>query len=80
MITFTILEHHEMDEDGGGDCGGDYFDLEILDENGVCIQTYGDAYHDNGSDKAEGFVDGVRYANSGEEIKIKYADIADREV
>lgn len=74
MKIFTILEHHEK----GEDCHGDYFDLEILDENGTCIQTYGDAYHDSGNDKAEGFIDGVRYA-SNEEIKIEYKDVADRE-
>jgi hypothetical protein len=76
MRTFTILKHHEKEEDD--DCGGDYWDLEILDENGACIQTYGDDYHESGSDKAEGFVDGVRYASS-EAIEIKYENVADRE-
>ena len=79
MKTMTILEHHQKSEDGeDDDFGGDYWDLEILDENGACIKTYGDAYHDRGSDKAEGFIDGMRYV-SNEEIKVEYKDVADRE-
>ncbi len=75
MKTFTILEHHEK----GDDCDGDYWDLEILDENGACIQTYGDTYHDKGSDKALGFIDGVNYANREEIVKVEHKSVADRE-
>lgn len=43
-------------------CIGDYCEVQVF-LNGALVKTYGDWYHDHGSDKAAGFVDGLKALN-----------------
>ena len=75
-MKLKIIEHYFMDDE---DCEGDYAWVEVFDvDKKILMQTYGDYYHDHGDDKAEAFVDGVRYM-AGESVKVKYESIADSE-
>lgn len=42
------------------DCSSDYYGVEIL-QDGKIIQEYGDAYHDSGYEKMEGFFDALSW-------------------
>jgi len=74
-LKFNVIEHHPDDDP---DCGGDYTDIEIV-YSGVKIASYGDSYHDQGSEKVKGFIDGVRWM-TGESPEVEYNDVADREI
>lgn len=43
-----------------GDINGDYTDVIVRVDDEVAVQ-YGDSYHDKGKERAQGFVDGLRY-------------------
>ena len=62
------------------ECNGDYCKVTVK-LSGTLIREYGDAYHDNGAHKAEGFVDGYLWANrhSRQEIRVVRENIADYE-
>ena len=59
-------------------CWGDYWDVELQDEKGNTIAEFGDAYHDKGLDKAQGFIEGVSWAK-GVKINVIRKNVADRE-
>ena len=69
------VTHFHVDDP---DCGGDYIDVELLDEQGNVIAEYGDYYHDKGDEKIEGFIDGVEWA-TGEKVNLEMKDVSDRE-
>lgn len=75
----TVITHFDKDEDP--DCSGDYREIEIKieDEFTTWIETYGDAYHDRGKEKVEGFIDGLKYAFGKRNVKVKYISVADWE-
>lgn len=75
MKTYTIVEHFPKNDK---DCGGDYSDVEVIDDTGKVIAEYGDYYHEKGDIAAQAFVEGVAYGMR-EEIEIKWDAIADRE-
>jgi hypothetical protein len=75
MIDITILTHFDVEDE---ECGGDYFDVEVLDSNRKVLASYGDYYHDKGEDKAEGFVEGLKAA-SKEPVNVIYKSVADRD-
>lgn len=55
---------------------GDYTSVEVhLD--GVKVVEYGDAYHDKGQDKAQGFVDAVKALVGEEHLNIQHERVAD---
>jgi len=57
-VKIELILHHASTDT---ECDGDYIDVEIkLD--GETVQEYGDSYHDDGRERAEGWIDGFRYA------------------
>lgn len=59
----------------------DYYDIEIqvtLPEGRKIKKAYGDAYHDKGHEKTEGFVDCL-YLLYGDRFPVEWVDKADRE-
>lgn len=44
------------------DFSGDYSWIELRRPNGELVVWYGDYYHDKGSEKMDGFLDGVKFA------------------
>ncbi|KKN53952.1 hypothetical protein LCGC14_0596900, partial [marine sediment metagenome] len=56
MNEFIIYNVYPKEDDIGGDEWGIYLVL-----NGEIIVKYGDYYHDKGSEKALGFIDGYTY-------------------
>ena len=67
--------HYEREDTG---FGGDYSDIELLDEAGNVIAKFDDHYHDNGREKAEGFIRGVEWA-IGEKVELVRKNVADRD-
>jgi hypothetical protein len=59
IIKLTQVIHFDEDDKT---FGGDYFSVELKDENGKVIAAYGDCYHDKGAEKVEGFIAGVEWA------------------
>lgn len=59
------------------ECGSDYYDVELIDRaTGKQIVAYGDAYHDRGSEKMDGFLDALTKQNA--DLEIIHSDVADR--
>ena len=56
-MQITVRMHYSVEDP---ECGSDYYSIEILDAAGKVLQSYGDAYHDKGWEKAEGFLDAMR--------------------
>ena len=54
--------------------GGDYAGVSVYLDN-VLVKTYGDYYHDKGTEKSEGFLDGIKYIYPN--IKVIKEKIAD---
>lgn len=52
-----IIEHFAVDDP---DCIGDYCSVEIRINNESVIE-YDDDYHDKGQEKAQGFIDALKY-------------------
>lgn len=85
-IGLIQITHFPKDDP---DCDGDYYDIELRDENNDKIVGYGDHYHDSGQEKMEGFIQGFRHVleavidkvggNSTLDILIEYRDVADRD-
>lgn len=55
----TIQKIEYFDE---GNLGGDYIFV-LVAINGTPVQRYEDHYHDKGSEKADGFIDGYTHAS-----------------
>lgn len=54
--TIQKIEYFEEDN-----LGGDYLFV-VVAINGIPVQRYEDHYHDKGSEKADGFIDGYTHA------------------
>ena len=74
MKKFTVVTHYGKNDEG---CRRDYWDIEVLDENGRLVIDFGDCYHDRGKERLEGFLQGVQWATNCE-LEITYKDVADR--
>lgn len=79
MLKLTKIMHF-FEEDK--DCGGDYLGVEIfLNDSDTPLVTYGDYYHDNGREKAEGFIEGFQKAfgilSSDSELQVEEKLVAD---
>ena len=74
MKKFTVVTHYWKDDK---EMCEDYYDIEIVDENGIVVATFGDYYHDHGNYKVGGWLEGVRFV-TGEDLEITYKDVADR--
>lgn len=72
--TKVIIRMHFLKDDKS--CGGDYNDVEVIVDGKLAVQ-YGDHYHDKGTEKAEGFVDGLIFAGLNPEVKDER--VADRD-
>lgn len=74
-MKLKIITHFYNDDP---DCSGDYASVTVELE-GMVIANYGDYYHDKGEEKAEGFIDGVRYMNNrhNEPTQVEYESVAD---
>ena len=83
-LKLEALTHFPKDDP---DCGGDYYDIELIRvEDGKKIGEWGDYYNGKGEEKLEGFVDGLRWAldhyvemASRPEVEISYTNVADRD-
>jgi hypothetical protein len=73
-VKILKITHFAMDDPL---CLRDYFDIELLNEAGEVIASFGDYYHDKGLEKAEGFILGVEFA-LGEVIEVESRNLADR--
>ena len=62
------------------ECIGDYDGIEIFVDNQL-VKTYGDYYHDKGSEKAEGFVEGLSWLEEryGARAQVEHVKKADRQ-
>jgi len=52
----TVITYYHPDDK---EFMGDYHSIEILDSTGVVVMNYGDHYHDKGSERAQGFIEGI---------------------
>jgi len=77
MARKLIVVTHFRDDDK--ECWGDYCSIDILDEKGNLIETYGDYYHDKGDEKVQGFIDAIEYID-GEAPEVERKNVADYEV
>lgn len=55
----------------------DYLDIEIYVDD-VCVQQYGDHYHDKGSEKVDGWLDGFKFAMKWKNLNVQHINVADR--
>ena len=60
METIQIFQHFPKDEEEDG--AGDYLSVTV-DVDSVRVVHFGDSYHDNGNDKAAGFVEAIVWLN-----------------
>ena len=56
----TIISRFDKNDEN---CSGDYCEVKLLIDEKLAI-TYGDYYHDKGSEKIEGFIDGLKWVFS----------------
>jgi hypothetical protein len=56
---------------------GDYSDIELFIDDKL-VKTFGDYYHDKGSEKVEAFIEGVEWA-TGASLKVTKKQVADRD-
>lgn len=75
MNTIRIVTHYCP-----GNKDGDYVSVDVVLNNRV-VKSYGDHYHDEGSTKAEAFVEGLQFLNQncGWEVLEEDVDDAPRE-
>jgi hypothetical protein len=75
-MKVKIIEHHFYDPEFEGEDQtlGDYAEISI-EVDGIETIRYGDWYHDKGKEKAEGYIDGLRYSNSN--VFVERTKIAD---
>ncbi len=78
MNEFIIYNVYHCEDEIGGD------EWEIhLELDGKIIVEYGDYYHDKGSEKVKGFIDGYTYAKNWkkkEDYIIKYDNKVDENI
>ena len=72
----TVVTHYEFHDT---EFMGDYYDIEILDEQDDIIIQYGDCYHDKGEEKTSGFIEGFKHAVGHENVEVTYIKLADRD-
>ncbi len=73
MKTLKIVTHY-FEEDS--QFHGDYAGVEVL-LDGAKLVEYGDAYHDRGLDKAQGFVDAVVSLLGAANVAVTREQVAD---
>jgi hypothetical protein len=72
-VNVVQIVHYAEDDQG---FHGDYFAVTLKDGLGEVIARFGDAYHDSGMEKADGFFLGAAWA-FGREIKVLRENVAD---
>ena len=73
MIKMKAIFHYAIDDT---ECCGDYYSIDLYDNNNKLAAYWGDDYHDDGEDKLDGFIEGVEWA-MGEKVKLEVQHIAD---
>lgn len=73
-MKITVITHYAEEDT---DFYGDYYSIEIVDEKGETIYFKGDWYHDNGKEKVEGFIDGLKYILGEDNLEIQKVNKAD---
>ena len=58
MITFIAVWHYAPEDK---DFSGDYWGIDLLNQDREPVISWGDAYHERGQDKMLGFLAGVEY-------------------
>ena len=73
----TVTTHYQKSDT---ECGSDYCDvhIDVTVKDKRYHMDYGDAYHDKGHEKAEGFVDALKIV-FGSKFPVIRVDVADRE-
>jgi len=74
-MKMKVVWHYE-EEDKEFD--SDYSCIDLFDEEGNLVWRFGDAYHDSGHEKLDGFIDGIVWA-TGEQVELVREQIADGE-
>lgn len=80
MKTFRVETAYEsLGEDDNGYYGeGDYHYIEVIDTvTNKVVKRYGDEYHDKGTQKLDGFFDGIKYSEVSysayfQDVLVKY--------
>lgn len=57
------------------ECDGDYCQVDLMIDDKV-VKSWGDYYHDNGSEKCASFIEGMKFVQ-GSSILIHNIDVAD---
>ena len=74
-MKFIVTTHYSEDDT---DFGGDYLSIDINLDDGTPIASYGDCYHDKGEEKADAFIDGVKWAvRNSEQVTRENRCVAD---
>jgi len=71
-LIFNEIWHYSNDDP---DFKSDYYYIEIWHYN-IKIATFGDSYHDRGSDKLDGFIKGIEWT-TGKEVEVVRRNVAD---
>lgn len=66
-----IIEHFDISDE---ECGGDYHYVTV-NIDGIQVVEFGDHYHDKGAEKAEGWVEGFKYAAEDYEATVRILDV-----
>lgn len=73
QIETVYHEDEEHRKNGWDATDGDYWEINIY-VDGKLARTYGDYYHDKGSEKSEAFVDGIAFA-IGETPEVEHTEV-----
>lgn len=71
-MDIEVIIHYCKNADA--QCTGDYSAVTVNIDGKLCAY-YGDYYHDKGEERADGFVDGMRYLNP--DANVTYNKVAD---
>lgn len=77
-MKILVITHFDKDDPN---CYGEYCEITIHTYDGDRprkIAEYGDWYHDKGKEKAEGFVDGIKYCVDVD-VAVEHRNVADWE-
>lgn len=72
QLDLTAVWHFDKEDT---DFGGDYHYITLFDNGGNQVHEFGDAYHDRGQEKLEGFIMGLRWL--GYEVILERKEVAD---